>query len=56
MFNDDKYVFGDQDVQVPAHLNFGKFILDRLRLKKDEIVLVSKNKRYIDKFQLFHKA
>lgn len=34
-------VFGDQDVKVPAHLNFGKFILDRLRRKKEEIALVS---------------
>ena len=47
MFTDDNYVFGDQNVQVPAHLNFGKFILDRLRLKKDETALVSKHK--IDK-------
>nr|XP_049692974.1 uncharacterized protein LOC110380450 [Helicoverpa armigera] len=39
MFNDDNYVFGDQNVQVPAHLNFGKFLLDRLRLHKDEIAL-----------------
>ncbi|PZC86121.1 hypothetical protein B5X24_HaOG213079 [Helicoverpa armigera] len=39
MFNDDNYVFGDQNVQVPAHLNFGKFLLDRLRLHKDEVAL-----------------
>ncbi|XP_035441306.2 uncharacterized protein LOC118270001 [Spodoptera frugiperda] len=39
MFTDDNYVYGDQNVQVPAHLNFGKFILDRLRLQKDEIAL-----------------
>ncbi|KAH9628591.1 hypothetical protein HF086_010325 [Spodoptera exigua] len=39
MFTDDNYVFGDQNVQVPAHLNFGKFILDRLRLQKDEVAL-----------------
>ncbi|KAL0832078.1 hypothetical protein ABMA28_001565 [Loxostege sticticalis] len=39
MFNNKKYVFGDQNVQVPAHLNFGKFILDRLRLRKDEVAL-----------------
>ncbi|KOB74496.1 Luciferin 4-monooxygenase [Operophtera brumata] len=32
------YVYG-KDVQVPAHLNFGKFILDRLRTYKDEIAL-----------------
>lgn len=43
MFTDDNYVYGDQNVQVPAHLNFGKFILDRLRLQKDEIALVSTN-------------
>lgn len=41
MMNDEGYVYGDQNVQVPAHLNFGKFILDRLRLKRDEIALVS---------------
>ncbi|XP_026731412.1 4-coumarate--CoA ligase 1-like [Trichoplusia ni] len=39
MMNDDGYVYGDQNVQVPAHLNFGKFILDRLRLRRDEIAL-----------------
>ncbi|CAH0673970.1 unnamed protein product [Spodoptera exigua] len=39
MFTDDNYVFGDQNVQVPAHLNFGKFILDRLRLQKNEVAL-----------------
>ncbi|KAF9405163.1 hypothetical protein HW555_013977 [Spodoptera exigua] len=39
MFTDDNFVFGDQNVQVPAHLNFGKFILDRLRLQKDEVAL-----------------
>ncbi|XP_048005497.1 luciferin 4-monooxygenase-like isoform X2 [Leguminivora glycinivorella] len=25
------YVYGDQNVQVPAHLNFGKYILERLK-------------------------
>ncbi|XP_075976069.1 luciferin 4-monooxygenase-like [Anticarsia gemmatalis] len=39
MLSDDLYVYGDQDIKVPAHLNFGKFILDKLRLKNDEIAL-----------------
>lgn len=39
MYSDDLYIYGDQDVEVPAHLNFGKYILDRLRLKNDEIAL-----------------
>ncbi|KOB76976.1 AMP dependent coa ligase [Operophtera brumata] len=38
MFNSKYYVYGN-DVQVPAHLNFGKYMLDRLRTKKDEIAL-----------------
>ncbi|KAJ2947477.1 hypothetical protein O0L34_g17261 [Tuta absoluta] len=41
MFKNKCYVYGDQNVQVPAHLNFGKFILDRLRLKRDEIAIVN---------------
>ncbi|XP_063827419.1 luciferin 4-monooxygenase-like [Ostrinia nubilalis] len=39
MFNNKKYVFGDQNVKVPAHLNFGKYILDQLRLRKNEVAL-----------------
>ncbi|CAB3235615.1 unnamed protein product [Arctia plantaginis] len=39
MMTNNLYVFGDQDVKVPAHLNFGKYILDRIRRKKDEIAL-----------------
>ncbi|XP_049870669.1 luciferin 4-monooxygenase-like [Pectinophora gossypiella] len=31
MFINKLWLFGDQDVQVPAHLNFGKFILNRIR-------------------------
>ncbi|KOB70956.1 Luciferin 4-monooxygenase [Operophtera brumata] len=36
MSNSKNYVYGKE---VPAHLNFGKYILDRLRIKKDEIAL-----------------
>ncbi|KOB72488.1 AMP dependent coa ligase [Operophtera brumata] len=38
MPNSKYYVYG-KEAQVPAHLNFGKYILDRLRAKKDEIAL-----------------
>ncbi|KAJ0177791.1 hypothetical protein K1T71_006664 [Dendrolimus kikuchii] len=38
MFANKNYVCGS-DVHVPAHLNFGKYMLDKLRLKKDEIAL-----------------
>ncbi|XP_063369955.1 luciferin 4-monooxygenase-like isoform X1 [Cydia amplana] len=31
MLNDSLYVYGDQNVQVPAHLNFGKYILELLK-------------------------
>ncbi|XP_053605775.1 luciferin 4-monooxygenase-like isoform X2 [Plodia interpunctella] len=39
MYNNNLIVYGDQTVQVPAHLNFGKFMLDKLRLYKNEIAL-----------------
>ncbi|CAH0399163.1 unnamed protein product [Chilo suppressalis] len=41
MFNSKHYIVGDQNVSVPAHLNFGKYILDKLRLKKDEVALAN---------------
>lgn len=31
----------DEDVYVPAHLNFGKTILDQLRSMGDEVAIVS---------------
>ncbi|XP_052748733.1 uncharacterized protein LOC113519028 [Galleria mellonella] len=39
MFYDSRYIYGDQNVEVPAHLNFGKYILDRLRLMNNEVAL-----------------
>ncbi|XP_013194076.2 uncharacterized protein LOC106137718 [Amyelois transitella] len=39
MFNNSNIVYGDQTVKVPAHLNFGKFMLDSLRLYRNEIAL-----------------
>lgn len=41
MLRNNLYVNGDQGVQVPAHLNFGKYILDRLRSRSEEIAVVS---------------
>ncbi|CAH2255794.1 luciferin 4-monooxygenase-like [Pararge aegeria] len=38
---DEFYVFGDQNIMVPVHLNFGKYILDRLRQMKGAIALVN---------------
>lgn len=35
------YVFGDKNVMVPVHLNFGKYLLDRLRQMKDNVALVN---------------
>lgn len=39
MFNDDMFVYGNQNVQIPAHINFGKFMLDRTRPHGDKIAL-----------------
>lgn len=39
MINNNLYVYGDQNVQVPAHLNFGKYILDRLRRMGNEVAV-----------------
>ncbi|KAM3966922.1 luciferin 4-monooxygenase-like [Aphomia sociella] len=39
MFYDSRYIYGDQNVEVPAHLNFGKYMLDRLRLMNNEVAL-----------------
>lgn len=41
MNNIEKYIKGDENVQVPAHLSFGKFMLDALRRREDEIAIVS---------------
>lgn len=41
MYTNEKYIQGDQNVQVPAHLSFGKFMLDSLRRMGDEIAIVS---------------
>ncbi|KOB74498.1 Luciferase [Operophtera brumata] len=37
--SNSKYNVYGKEVQVPAHLSFGKYILDRLRTKKDEMAL-----------------
>lgn len=35
------YIYGDQNVKLPKHLNFGKYMLDHLRaVKSDNICLV----------------
>ncbi|KAG6441353.1 hypothetical protein O3G_MSEX001762 [Manduca sexta] len=39
MFVHDNYVRGNENIQVPAHLNFGKYILDKIKLRNDEIAL-----------------
>lgn len=42
MFLNKNYVFDNQDIQIPVHLNFGKFILDHIRtIKDDRIAIVS---------------
>lgn len=40
MYNNELYMYSNKDLKVPAHLNFGKYIFDRLLLKKGEIALV----------------
>lgn len=37
---DARYIRSDQEIKVPVHLNFGKFILDKIRVKNNEIALV----------------
>ncbi|CAK1579355.1 unnamed protein product [Parnassius mnemosyne] len=39
MFASEFYIYGKEDVSVPAHLNFGKYMLDKLRRHKDGIAL-----------------
>lgn len=46
MYNSEKYIQGNQNVQVPEHMNFGKFMLDALRRMGDEIAIVSTS-RYL---------
>ncbi|CAG4945389.1 unnamed protein product [Colias eurytheme] len=41
MSSSDLYVYGDQNIQVPAHLHFGKYILDRLKHVRDTVALVN---------------
>ncbi|XP_045767876.1 4-coumarate--CoA ligase 1-like isoform X3 [Maniola jurtina] len=38
---DDFYVFGEKNVMVPVHLNFGKYVLDRLRQMEDRVALIN---------------
>ncbi|XP_034828760.1 luciferin 4-monooxygenase-like [Maniola hyperantus] len=35
------YVYGDQNRQVPVHLNFGKYMLERLRQMGDKVALIN---------------
>ncbi|XP_045767879.1 luciferin 4-monooxygenase-like isoform X2 [Maniola jurtina] len=35
------YIYGDQNRQVPVHLNFGKYMLERLRQMGDKVALVN---------------
>lgn len=35
------YVCGEQNRHVPAHLNFGRYVLDRLRQGGDKVALVT---------------
>ncbi|XP_023934889.2 uncharacterized protein LOC112043622 [Bicyclus anynana] len=41
MIYNEFYVFGDRNRQVPVHLNFGKYILDRLRQMGDKVALIN---------------
>ncbi|XP_038221378.1 4-coumarate--CoA ligase 1-like [Zerene cesonia] len=41
MSSSDLYVYGDQNIQVPAHLHFGKYMLDRLRNVQDADALIN---------------
>ncbi|XP_045496708.1 4-coumarate--CoA ligase 1-like isoform X1 [Colias croceus] len=41
MSSSDLYVYGDRNIQVPAHLHFGKYLLDRLRNVKDTDALIN---------------
>ncbi|KAL0881668.1 hypothetical protein ABMA27_001483 [Loxostege sticticalis] len=40
MMRDARYIRSDQEIKVPVHLNFGKFILDKIRVKNDELALI----------------
>ncbi|XP_045767875.1 4-coumarate--CoA ligase 1-like isoform X2 [Maniola jurtina] len=35
------HVFGEKNVMVPVHLNFGKYVLDRLRRMENKVALVN---------------
>ncbi|CAG4945393.1 unnamed protein product [Colias eurytheme] len=35
------YVYGDQNIQVPAHLHFGKYLLDHVKKVQDAVALVN---------------
>ncbi|XP_063532811.1 luciferin 4-monooxygenase-like [Cydia strobilella] len=41
MFKNSLYVYGDENIQVPAHLNFGKYLFDRIKsfCKSSEIAM-----------------
>lgn len=41
MIINDKIVYGNQDIVIPSHMNYGKFILDKFFNFKDKIALVS---------------
>ncbi|CAG4945386.1 unnamed protein product [Colias eurytheme] len=45
MSSSDLYVYGDQNIQVPAHLHFGKYLLDRLKDVGDTVALVNAESR-----------
>ncbi|XP_026319421.1 4-coumarate--CoA ligase 1-like [Hyposmocoma kahamanoa] len=36
----DNILYGNQDIVIPSHMNYGKFILDKFRRFKDKIALI----------------
>ncbi|XP_013176386.1 PREDICTED: 4-coumarate--CoA ligase 1-like [Papilio xuthus] len=41
MLKNPKYVYGDEDLCLPAHLNFGSFMLNNLWMNKDKVTLIN---------------
>ncbi|XP_013136651.1 PREDICTED: 4-coumarate--CoA ligase 1-like [Papilio polytes] len=41
MLKNPKYVYGEEDLYLPAHLNFGSFMLNNLWMNKDKVTLIN---------------
>ncbi|KPJ10986.1 Luciferin 4-monooxygenase [Papilio machaon] len=41
MLKNPKYVYGEEDLYLPAHLNFGSFMLKNLWMNKDKVTLTN---------------